>query len=226
MNRREFVCAGVATAISGTGGFWSAEALGQDSLPAYKAAYKALDRFVEQYLRAMNAPGLTLVLADREGVQRLVTYGFTDPASRGRVKPDELFQIGSISKSFVAVCLLEAREEGKLDLNQPIAAYLPWFRMETSFEPVTPHHLLTHTSGLPGIPPVFLSDPSAKHRAVYAPGKLFHYNNMGYAVLGQLLMSLDQATLPAIYRKRVFERLGMTASEPVITLDQRERTAK
>lgn len=226
MNRREFVCAGVATAIGGTGGFWTVEALAADSSAAYRAVYKALDRFVEQYLRAMNAPGLTLVLADREGVHRVVTYGFTDPAAKARVRPDELFQIGSISKSFVALSLLQLREEGKLDLEKPVAAYLPWFRMESSFEPVTTHHLLTHTSGLPGIPPVFLSDPNAKHRAVYAPGKLFHYNNMAYATLGHLAMSLDQATLPVIYRKRVFDRLGMSGSEPVITLDQRERTAK
>jgi len=226
MNRREFVCAGAATAISSTEGFWTAELLAQDAPAMYKTAYKPLDRFVEQYLRAMNAPGLTLALADREGVQRVATYGFSDPASRVRVKPEELFQIGSISKSFAAVCLLQLREEGRLDLHKPVAGYLPWFRMESSFEPVTAHHLLTHTSGLPGIPPVFLTDPAAKHRAAYEPGKLFHYNNMAFATLGHLLMSFDQAPLPAVYRKRVFEPLGMSSSEPVITLDQRERTAK
>jgi CubicO group peptidase (beta-lactamase class C family) len=226
MNRREFVCAGVATAMSTSGTFWAVEALAEESSAAYKPAYKSLDRFVEQYLRAMNAPGLTLALADGEGVQRVVTYGFSDPAARVRIKPEELFQIGSISKSFVAICLLQLREEGRLDLHKPIAGYLPWFRMESPFEAVTTHHMLTHTTGLPGIPPVFLTDPAAKHRAAYAPGKLFHYNNMAFATLGHLLMSLDQSTLPAIYRKRVFEPLGMSGSEPVITLDQRERTAK
>jgi D-alanyl-D-alanine carboxypeptidase len=226
MNRREFVCAGVATAISTSGTLWTVEALAQGPSAAYKAAYKSLDRFVEQYLRGMNAPGLTLALADRDGVQRVVTYGFTDPAARVRIKAEELFQIGSISKSFVAICLLQLREEGKLDFHKPIAEYLPWLRMESTFEPVTTHHMLTHSSGLPGIPPVFLTDPAAKHRAAYAPGKLFHYNNMAFATLGHLLMSLDRAALPAIYGKRVFEPLGMSSSEPVITLDQRERTAK
>jgi CubicO group peptidase (beta-lactamase class C family) len=225
MNRREFLGTSAATAVAASG-FLAVEGFTENSSSDYKPAYKALDRFVEQYLRAMNAPGLTLALADRDGVQRVVTYGFTDVGARRRVKPDELFQIGSISKSFLAICLLQLGQEGKLDLHRPITEYLPWFRMESTFEPVTAHHMLTHTSGLPGIPPVFLSDPAAKHQATYAPGKLFHYNNMAFAALGHLVMSLDGRTLPEIYRKRIFEPLAMSNTEPVITLDQRERTAK
>ena len=130
------------------------------------------------------------------------------------------------ARALSPLCLLQLRDEGKLDLQKPILDYLPWFRIESSYEPITTHHLLTHTSGLPGAPPVFLSDPAAKHRAAYAPGKLFHYNNMGFTLLGHLLMSLDRGTLSDIYRKRIFEPLGMTATEPIITFDNRERTAK
>src|SRR5258706_6466951 len=226
MNRREFLSASAAAAVSTSGAFYSIESLAQSGSGAYKAIHKPLDRFVEQYMRGMNAPGMTLVLADRDGVQRVVTYGFTDLETHARVKPDELFEIGSISKSFVSLCLLQLRDEGKLDLQKPILDYLPWFRIESSYDRITIHHLLTHTSGLPGAPPVFLSDPAAKHRAAYGPGKLFHYNNMAFTLLGHLLMSLDHGTLSDIYRKRIFEPLGMTATEPVITFDQRDRTAK
>jgi CubicO group peptidase (beta-lactamase class C family) len=226
MNRRNFLGAGLATAIATSGDFVVMETFAGEPSGKYKSTQKALDKFVEEYLRAMNAPGLTLAMADRDGVQRVVTYGFSDVESKKRVRPDELFQIGSISKSFLAICLLQLREEGKLDLHKPIVEYLPWFRMESQFEPVTTHHMLTHTSGLPGIPNVFLSDPAAKHRAAYAPGKLFHYNNMAFATLGLLLMSLDGGALTEIYRNRIFEPMGVSNSEPVITLDQRERTAK
>jgi D-alanyl-D-alanine carboxypeptidase len=226
MNRREFLSASAAAAVSTSSAFYSLDALAQSGAGAYKAIYKLLDRFVEQYMRGMNAPGMTLVLADRDGVQRVVTYGFTDLETRARVKPEELFEIGSISKSFVSLCLLQLRDEGKLDLHKPVLDYLPWFRIESSYDPITVHHLLTHTSGLPGIPPVFLSDPAAKHRAAYGPGKFFHYNNMAFTLLGHLLMSLDGGTLTDIYRRRIFAPLGMTATEPIITLDQPNRTAK
>ena len=226
MNRREFLSASAATAVATSPKFFTLETIAQNSSATYKSIFKPLDHFVEEYLRAMNAPGLTLVLADRDGVQRVVTYGFSDVEQKISVKPEDLFQIGSISKSFCAICLLQLRDEGKLDLHKPVTDYLPWFRIDSSFEPITTHHLLTHTSGLPGIPPVFLSDPAARHRAMYAPGKLFHYNNMAFEALGRLLMGLDSALLPEIYQKRIFAPLGINDSEPVITFDQRARTAK
>src|SRR5438874_8991637 len=101
MNRRDFLGTSAATAIAASGNFLAVEAFAENSSGEYKSVYKPLDRFVEQYLRAMNAPGLTLALADRDGVQRVVTYGFTDADAKRRVNADELFQIGSISKSFL-----------------------------------------------------------------------------------------------------------------------------
>ena len=227
MNRREFLGNSAAAAVGTYGGFYAVDAVaGTAESGAYKSTDKALDRFVEQYMRAMNAPGMTLVLADRDAVQRVVTYGFSDIETKARIAPGQLFQIGSISKSFAALCLLQLRDEGKLDVHKAVLDYLPWFRIESSFEPVTVHHLLTHTSGLPGVPSVFLSDPTAKHRAAYAPGKRFHYNNTAFTLLGHLLMSLDRAELPEIYRRRIFEPLGMNSTEPIIDFDQRDRTAK
>src|SRR5579871_552554 len=227
MNRRDFLSASAAaTAVAASSNFFVLESLADSYPSTYKSIFKTLDNFAENYLRAMNAPGLTLVLADRDGIQRVVTYGFSDVEQKQRVQPDQLFQIGSISKSFLANCLLQLHQEGKLDLQKPILDYLPWFRIDSSFEPITVHHLLTHTSGLPGVPNVFLSDPGARHRAACSPGKLFHYNNTAFQLLGHLLMTLDGGLLPDIYRKRILNPLGMTQTEPVITLDARERTAK
>lgn len=192
----------------------------------YSPTFGPLDKFVEQYMREMNAPGMTFVMADKEGVQRVTTYGFSDPEIKTAVKPDELFHIGSISKSFAAICLLQLRQEGKLDLGKPIVEYLPWLRIDSKFAPITTHHLLTHTSGLPADAPLFLSDPAQKHRAAYAPGERFNYCNLGYAILGHLLWTLDGRPVPEIFRARIFEPLGMAQSEPVISLDIRERVAK
>ncbi|HLY61889.1 MAG TPA: serine hydrolase domain-containing protein [Terriglobia bacterium] len=215
-----------AVAVSAAGKFVVIESNAQSTASSYAGVFTHLDTFIEQYMRDMNSPGMTLVMADRDGVQRVATYGFSDVDSKIGVRPDEFFQIGSISKSFVANCLLQLRQEGKLDLNKPVTEYLPWFRIESAFEPITVHHLLTHTSGLPGNSPLFLSDPSQKHRAAYAPGQIFHYCNMAYVALGHLLWTLDKRPLPDVLRKRIFEPLGMTQSEPSITLDIRPKTAR
>jgi CubicO group peptidase (beta-lactamase class C family) len=227
MTRRDLLQAGaLGASVVGMGAFHASDAATTAGAGRYADAWPALDRFVEQYMRDMGSPGMTLALADRDGVQRVVTYGFGDLASRQRVGVDELFQIGSISKSFVALALLQLRDEGKLDLERPVTGYLPWLRIQSAYAPITVHHLLTHASGLPGAGDVFQADPGLSHLAAYAPGEHFHYNNAMYDVLGILAWTLDGRELPELLRERLLRPLGMTASEPVITLDVRDRMAK
>ena len=206
--------------------FWVEDASAATDRTPYQHIFPDLDRFAEQFMRDMNSPGMALVLADRDGVQRVATYGFSDLERQRKVNTDELFQIGSISKSFVAIVLLQLREEGKLDLDRPIVEYLPWLRIQSEYAPITTHHLLTHTSGLPGVPDVLLSDPAERHIAVYAPGEQFHYNNMAYQVLGYLAWTLDGRELPDFIRARILMPLNMSHSEPAIGFDMRDRMAK
>jgi len=221
LTRREVLEAALAGAAATAAGFWVKE--GHASSGKYEAVFAELDRFVEQFMRDMNSPGLTLVLADREGVQRVATYGFGDLDRQRKLQAEELFQIGSITKSFLALSLLQLREAGKLDLHKPVVEYLPWFRIQSSFAPITTHHLLTHTSGLPGAPEVFPSDPAQRHLAAYAPGEQFHYNNMAYSLLGLLAWTLDGRELPEIFRERIFKPLGMSQSSPSIDFAMRAR---
>jgi D-alanyl-D-alanine carboxypeptidase len=220
LTRRDVLEAALIGAAATAGGFWVKE--GQASTK-YADVFAELDRFVEQFMREMNSPGMTFVLADREGVQRVATYGFGDLERQRKLNADELFQIGSITKSFLALALLQMRDEGKLDLHEPIVEYLPWFRIQSSFAPITTHHLLTHTSGLPGAPEVFPSDPAQRHLAAYAPGEQFHYNNMAFSLLGYLAWTLDGRELPEIFRERIFKPLGMSQSEPAIDFQMRAR---
>jgi len=226
--RRLLSLAAQATVVAGAGKFLVSDSAGQNKKAdaKYKGAYEALDSFVRQYMREMNSPGMTMVLANRDGVLRSATYGFSDLERRINVNPEQLFHIGSISKSFTAIAILQLREEGKLDLHKPILEYLPWLKIETKYAPITTHHLLTHSAGLPGNVPIFLSDPAAKHTAAYAPGEHFHYCNLGYDILGKLISTLDKRTYGASIQKRILEPLGMTATEPIINSDTRDRMAR
>lgn len=228
VTRRKFIAIGAQTiaATACAPQFFVRDFRPQASSSEYASTFAPLDVFIEQYMRTMNSPGMTFVMSDKAGVQRVSTYGFSDPEIKTAVKPDELFHIGSISKSFTAICLLQLRQEGKLDLNKPIADYLFWLRIDSKFAPITTHHLLTHTSGLPGDAPLFLSDPSARHRAAYAPGERFNYCNLAFGILGHLVWTLDGRPYPDVLRARIFEPLGMNHSEPVITLDVRDKFAK
>jgi D-alanyl-D-alanine carboxypeptidase len=225
--RRDLLGLGLAAASVTAGVFRVSEGAAQTPASTrYSPLFPALDQFVEQYMRDMNSPGMTLVLADRDGVQRVTTYGFSDLERQRHVAKDELFQIGSISKSFLALVLLQLHQEGKLDFHKPIADYLPWFRVQTHYAPVTVHHLLTHSSGLSAAGELFPADSGERRVAWYAPGEHFYYNNMAFQLLGILAWTLDGRDLSVQIRARLFKPLGMTQSESTIDFDTRDRVAK
>jgi D-alanyl-D-alanine carboxypeptidase len=191
----------------------------------FRAAFARLDEFISAHLRDMGAPGMTLALATREGLLRASTYGFADTKAGAKVQPNTLFEIGSISKSFVALALMQMREEGKFDPSQPITTYLPWLKIDSKFAPVTGHHLLSHTSGLPDGVPLELIGPDQQLWTGFAPGEHFAYSNVGYDLLGLVLEAIDRQPMATVLHRRVLDPLGMSSSEPIITNAIRPRMA-
>jgi CubicO group peptidase (beta-lactamase class C family) len=225
LTRRELLIHGVigGAAAAATLPFFVTENVFAAEPGKYAAAFKAIDAMVERYVREMDAPGLTLTIADRTGVLRMASYGLSDLERKEPVRAEQLFQIGSISKSFTAAALLQLRDEGKLDLHAPVTRYLPWLKIEPR-EGITTHHLLTHSSGLPSWAPVFPTDPAARHTAGFTPGAHFWYCNAGYGMLGYLVETLDGRPYPEAIRARIFEPLGMKASVAYIGYDTRARS--
>src|SRR5258708_15102597 len=153
-------------------------------------AMRTLDRFIAGYCAAMNAPGWTLALANAEGTIRVASYGYVDLAAKVPVSTSHLFEIGSITKSFVGLTILQLHEEHKVDLQAPIRTYLPWLSMETNFGEILVHHLLTHSSGMPDDAPLIPLSPERRPRQALKPGSEFHYSNWGYDVLGRLIEAI------------------------------------
>src|SRR6478672_12274815 len=97
LSRRRLLTLSAQTAAAITASrFLVMEASAQSGPTKYQPIFARLDQFVKQYMQDMSSPGLALVLADRDGVQRVVTYGFSDRENKIKVKPEDLFQIGSI----------------------------------------------------------------------------------------------------------------------------------
>ena len=190
----------------------------------FEAAYQRLDEYITRHMSEVGAPGMTLALADRNGLLRSSQYGFADVKAGARVSPQTLFEIGSISKSFVAMAVLQLAEEGKLDLNKPVTNYLPWLKIESKYAPFTTHHLLSHTSGLSGVP-LLMRVAATTLRVGFEPGSRWVYSNIGYVLLGFLLEAIDKKPFATVMRQRVLSPLGMNSSAPVISNEIRERVA-
>lgn len=196
----------------------------QKDADRFQPAYQRLDEFIARHMKEHGAPGMTLSLADRNGLLRSSQYGFADLKAGLKVSPQTLFEIGSISKSFVGIAIVQLAEEGKLDLHKPVTAYLPWLKVETSFPPFSTHHLLSHTSGLAGVP-LLTRVVATTLRTGFEPGTRFLYSNIGYVLLGFILEAIEKQPFADIVRKRVLDPLGMSASAPIIANSIRDRVA-
>jgi CubicO group peptidase (beta-lactamase class C family) len=189
-----------------------------------------LNAFIDQQMRTRNTPGLVVALTDSDRLLHINAHGLADVAGGIPVTPDTLFEIGSISKSFTAIALLQLVQEGKVDLQAPVTRYLPWFHVPSHHEPIALHHLLAHTAGL-----ITGSEQSTEARyevwtlreteAGGRPGSRFHYSNAGYKALGLVLEALLGQSYREIIQERILRPLGMTSTEPVITHETRKRLA-
>jgi CubicO group peptidase (beta-lactamase class C family) len=225
-SRRSFLSKGAFATVAAAGApnLWSGTAHAEIPMPRSGSPLaQKLDAYIAAYMPAMNAPGLTLGLADTSGTIRTAAYGYSNLDLQSPVTVAHLFQIGSITKSFVALVLLQLREEGKLDLHKPVLDYLPWLPITQDFGPITTHHLLTHASGLPDSQSIFSSDPNARLAQAFKPGEHFHYCNAGFNALGLLVEKLDGRPWRDCVQERIFSPLEMTESTGILTTASRER---
>ncbi len=130
---------------------------------------------------------------------------------------DTIFDLASVSKLFCTVVVLQLVEEGLIDLDTPVAQYIPEFA-QNGKEEVTVRHLLTHTSGLRAWRPLYslYDTPEERIAAIYAddltdpPGTRFVYSDLGLIVLGKLAERVTGAPLDELVAERITEPLGMT----------------
>ena len=181
-------------------------------------------------MRESNTPGLALAITSGEQLLHVETFGMANLYARRPLTPDILFEIGSISKSFTSIALLQLLDEGRFDPRAPIVTYLPWFSIKSSFASITGHHLMTHTAGLPrdrdDVPSSRFQAYALREReAGYAPGVHWRYSNVGYQLLGYALESIEKKPYPEVIAERILRPLGMGASAAQFTHETRPRLA-
>jgi len=193
-----------------------------------QAAFECIDAFAAQQLAFDAAPGISIAITDKDGLLHSSAHGYANLAARTSLTTEHMSEFGSIGKSFTAIICLQLHEEGRLDLHAPITEYLPWFDVRSRHEPITTHHLLTHSSGLIGGTD-FTPDPRFEvwalrdTEAVAAPGVRFRYSNVGYKALGIMLEHRTGESYGALVRARILEPLAMRDTAPFIDHALRER---
>jgi CubicO group peptidase (beta-lactamase class C family) len=188
----------------------------------YAPDLEAIDAFVADQMAQHRIPGLALVIT--QGDRVIHRRGFGTAGDGRPVTPQTPFHIGSISKSFTALAVMQLAEQGEIDLDAPVRAYLPWFRIADAeaSQNITVRHLLHQTSGLSE--ETYMADLPAdatleeavrdlRHaEPVDPPGAAFHYFNPNYATLGLIVETIAGQPYGDYVQEHIFAPLAMTHS--------------
>ncbi len=171
--------------------------------PRDGSALHTIDDYVTDKMRSARIPGPTLAIVRGDRIVYLKGYGRADPSGRP-VTPETPFVIGSITKPFTALVVMQLVEARAVELDAPVQRYIPWFRVAdpAASAQITVRHLLTMTSGLPQRYETQLwtaDDDGALERSVRAlktvklrqpVGESFGYSNANYETLGLIVQTV------------------------------------
>jgi CubicO group peptidase (beta-lactamase class C family) len=185
--------------------------------------YERVDAFVRRRMETLHTPGLAVVVVEDGGVAFSRGYGWADVAAGRPMTETTPVGLASTTKGLTALAVLQLVEAGRVDLDAPVARYLPAFRVaDARGAAITLRHLLTHQAGLPGSAAFDgAQDDGALARHVGAlrdvglrwpPGAGYEYANDGYAVAGLVVQEVAGRPYERVVEERIFAPLDMTGS--------------
>jgi len=184
-----------------------------------------LDEFIETQLARAHMPGLSAAIVKHGQIVWTGTYGYSRIDTQEPISEDTIFELASISKTFIATALGQLWEQGRLDLDADINEYLPFQVNNPSFPatPITARMLASHTSTILDVGPFYLKgcrlgDPTISLRQYMEdtltpasePGTAWSYSNTGASLAAYLVEVVSGIPFDAYCRENIFEPLGMT----------------
>jgi CubicO group peptidase (beta-lactamase class C family) len=189
-----------------------------------------IEQNVPALMREARMPGFAIAVVQNGETIYAGGFGARDPAKGLPATPDTFFGIGSITKSFVVIAILQLAEQGKLNLDDAVSRYIP-FELGIPGKPITIRHFLTHSPGFPslatssvllnrglgedtGVPMGSAEDffrfvNGAKNEIVFDPGEHFFYNNAAWRMLGSIVQQVSGLPFHEYVTAKVIRPLSM-----------------
>jgi CubicO group peptidase (beta-lactamase class C family) len=186
-----------------------------------------VDEYIRAEMVAQQIPGVSLAVIRNGEIVIARGYGLANIEHQVPVKPETIFQSGSMGKQFTATAVMMLAEEGKLSLDDKITKYFP--DGPAAWHNITVRHLLTHTSGMTDYPENFdlrrdytEDDLVQRIKAVplaFQPGDKWSYSNLAYVMLGVLIHKVSGKFYGDFLQERVFQPLGMSTARVISESD-------
>ena len=188
--------------------------------PAAPAESAALDAAMQKQLAERHIPGASIAVVRNREVLLATGYGMASIEKSLPANADTKYQIASATKPFTALAIMVLVEDGKLELDERAAVYLP--RLPERYGGVTIRQLLTHTAGVNRDLRTGNTDDFslaefwrrlAAQPAAFAPGERWEYSNTGYILLGLIAEAVAQKPFGELLQQRIFKPAGMDHTE-------------
>jgi CubicO group peptidase (beta-lactamase class C family) len=187
------------------------------------ATTAAVTDYVKAEMQRQHIPGLSLLVVKNGKIVRAEGFGLANVELQVPVKPETIFQSGSVGKQFTATAVMMLVEEGKIGLDDPLTKYFA--DAPAAWKGVTVRELLSHTAGFGDYPKDFnfrkdwTEDEELKLiesiPLAYPPGTSWAYSNFGYVTLGILIHRVTSEFYGDFLQQRIFQPLGMTSTRVI-----------
>jgi CubicO group peptidase (beta-lactamase class C family) len=194
---------------------------------AQDAATAKVDEFIKSEMQKQRIPGVSLAVVKDGQIILAKGYGYANVEHQVPVKPETIFQSGSVGKQFTATAVMMLVEEGKINLDEKIGKYLG--DVPEGWKNITVRNLLTHTAGMTDYPDGFdfrrdyTEDELLKQAQAiplaFQPGEKWQYSNLGYVTLGILIHKVTGKFYGDFLQERIFKPLGMTTARIISEAD-------
>lgn len=186
--------------------------------------YAAIDAYIQKQMREWHIPGAAVLIVQDDQMAHLQSFGQAD--SKNPVTPQTPFEIGSCTKSFTALAVMQLVEQGKLDLDTPVQQYIPWFRAADAdaSAQITIRHLLNQSSGLSqensnkattantGLTLEEQVRAIQKQPLTARPAAVYQYSNLNYMTLALVIEKVTGQSYGDYLQQKVFSPLKMENS--------------
>ncbi|WP_152393274.1 serine hydrolase domain-containing protein [Paenibacillus guangzhouensis] len=185
-----------------------------------------IEQFVKKQQELSHIPGLSIVIVEKGKTVYQKGFGYADLQSKKPVTADTLFEIGSTSKAFTGLAIMQLEKEGVIQRSDDVQKYIPWLKLTYQGEPqtITIDQFLHHTSGIPWNSLTRIPESNADNALELTvrtlldqplnrkPGSSFEYATINYDVLGLVIERVTKTPYDVYMKQQILEPLGMNRS--------------
>ena len=210
--------------------------------PELRAILTETEADAESARLKAKIPGMSIVIVHDQGVLLVKGFGYADLEKKIPADPQTVYRVGSVTKVFTALMLMQLRDAGKLYLDDPIEKYLPEFKIKSRFRdarPSTFRQVAAHYSGLPREAPMLYEyqvkdeQPSVEEQLkslkdveMLLPAMtMYSYSNLGYAIMGLALSRVAKQPYDQYVSSQILKPLGMNLSGFALTEQMKKHFA-